>query len=92
MPAVSLLSSYYEPRIIEYMNHQRDLFMDLQMTHFLCIREKRPSFFFGSATSFFFFPLLCFGCGARVAELFVDSAVDALELAADLSVLVVELA
>ena len=55
------------------------------------MREKRPSFFFGSATSFFFFPLLCFAGGARVAELVVDSAVDALELAADLSVLVVEL-
>ena len=65
------------------------------MTHFLCMREKRPSFFFESASStfFFLFPLLCCfggGCGASVVAepglenaLLVDSAVDALELAAD---------
>lgn len=60
------------------------------------MREKRPSFFFGSASSFFFLlPLLGFGCGASVAELdlalVVDSAVAALEVAADLIVLEVEL-
>ena len=57
------------------------------MTHFLCIFENRPSFFFSSGASFFFLPLVCFGGGASAAELgfalVVDSAVDALELAAD---------
>ena len=62
------------------------------MTHFLCMRENRPSFFLDSASSSFFF-FFCFaggGCGASVAAepglenaLLVDSAVDALELAAD---------
>ena len=111
------------------------------MTHFLCMREKRPSFFFGSASPPFFFlalgafindvrihkriksskefqqgrraegsqiqkhlrtafvqcPLLFFGGGANAADpgllmvLVVDSAVDALELPADLTELAVEL-
>ena len=60
------------------------------------MREKRPSFFFSSAGSFFFFFLLAFGGGASAAdpglELAIETAVDALELAADdLMVLVVDL-